>query len=280
MKFVRFLVLTVVGMTVLGVNMTFATQMPALVNAAVRGGMLAVFGVLWIAARREGPLHAWRGVFLAFFATVFGVSLGFYLSDEVLARLGLTTNTPTGMAAARLINAVIVVAGIMAVVKLAGDGLGSLYVRRGRLLLGLLLGLAGAALFVVLTFVPGGPFFAAASTAGGVAKLVPLVPWLLVFVLSNAFAEELLYRGLYLQRYEPLTGPWLALLSTALVFALSHMQVTYTPQVWGFVAFVFVLGLLWGVLMQKSKSIWGSVLFHAGADVAIILPIMQKLAAG
>ena len=65
----------------------------------------------------------------------------------------------------------------------------------------------------------------------------------------------------------------------AIVFALAHVQVNYTAQVAGFVAFVFVLGLLWGLLMQKSKSIWGSVLFHAGADVAIILPIMQGMSA-
>jgi membrane protease YdiL (CAAX protease family) len=36
---------------------------------------------------------------------------------------------------------------------------------------------------------------------------------------------------------------------------------------------------MWGWLMQKSGSIWGSVLFHAGADVAIILPIFQSLGA-
>jgi hypothetical protein len=30
--------------------------------------------------------------------------------------------------------------------------------------------------------------------------------------------------------------------------------------------------------MQKTKSIWGSVLFHAGADVAVILPIYQQMA--
>jgi len=34
---------------------------------------------------------------------------------------------------------------------------------------------------------------------------------------------------------------------------------------------VLALGLLWGWLMQKSESIWGSVLIHAGVDVLAIL---------
>jgi len=91
--------------------------------------------------------------------------------------------------------------------------------------------------------------------------------------------EELLFRGILLERVEALTGKWLALLATTLVFALAHVQVNYAAHLWGFVAFVAVLGALWGLLMQKSKGIWGSVLFHAGADVAIILPIYQAMAA-
>jgi len=149
--------------------------------------------------------------------------------------------------------------------------------RKGRLLLGLSFGLLGFLIFLGLTFLPGGPFIKAASTAGGLSKLLPLVPWVALFVVTNAFMEELLFRGILLERVEALTGKWLSLLATALVFALAHVQVNYTAQVAGFVAFVFVLGLLWGLLMQKSKSIWGSVLFHAGADVAIILPIFQAM---
>ena len=278
MKFARFALLTICGFAVLALITTFGQSLPPGGNEVARGGLLAILGGLWLMARRQGPLHPYKGVFFAFFAAVLGLSLGYYFADKGLALLGLTTKTPQGMAAVRAIDAVLVVCGILVTAKLAGEDLGSLYIRKGRLLLGLTLGLLGAAVFVGITFVPGGPFFAAASTVGGLGKLLPLVPWVAVFVLTNAFTEELVYRGLFLQRYEALTGKWLALLSTSLVFALVHMQVTYTAQIAGFVAFVFVLGLLWGWLMQKSQSIWGSVLFHAGADVAIILPIFQQLA--
>jgi membrane protease YdiL (CAAX protease family) len=133
------------------------------------------------------------------------------------------------------------------------------------------------AVFVGLTFVPGGPFLKTVNTAEGMSKLMAVAPWAALFVLSNAFMEELLFRGILLQRYEALTGKWLALFSTALVFALAHVQVNYAANVWQFVLMVFGLGLMWGLLMQRSKSIWGSVLFHAGADVAIILPIYQAM---
>jgi membrane protease YdiL (CAAX protease family) len=34
---------------------------------------------------------------------------------------------------------------------------------------------------------------------------------------------------------------------------------------------VLALALLWGWLMQRSDSLWGSVLIHAGGDVLILL---------
>jgi hypothetical protein len=51
------------------------------------------------------------------------------------------------------------------------------------------------------------------------------------------------------------------------------MQVTYTPDVLFFVGLVLILGLLWGFLMHFTKSIISSWLFHAGADLMIIIPI-------
>jgi len=279
MRLGRFLVLTICGFAVFALTMTFAPLLPVWGNYAARGGLLILTGGLWIAARKNGALNPYRSVFFAWFAALVGLTLGYYLGDPLLARLHLTTNTPTGVAVAKALQASLIVLGIIVTAKLFGETLGSLYIRKGRLLLGMGIGFVGCAVFVGLTFIPGGPFFRPATMAGGVSKLLPLVPWVLLFVLSNAFMEELLFRGLLIGRYESLVGKWPALLATAIPFALAHMQVNYTAQVAGFVAFVFVLGLMWGWLMQKSQSLWGSVLFHAGADVAIILPIFQSLGA-
>jgi membrane protease YdiL (CAAX protease family) len=277
MRVGRFLILTICAFAVFGPTMTFAHLLPAWGNWAARGGLIVLSFGLWLAARGDGPLNAYRPVFLAWLAAVVGLSLGYYLSDPLLARLHLTTDTATGVAVAKALQASLIVIGVIVTAMLFGETAGSLYIRKGRLLLGVCIGLAGCAIFVGLTFAPSGPFFQSATTAGGAAKLLPLVPWVLLFVLSNAFMEELLFRGLLIGRYETLVGKWPALLATAIPFALAHMQVNYTSQVAGFVAFVFVLGLMWGWLMQTSRSIWGSVLFHAGADVAVILPIFQHL---
>ena len=91
--------------------------------------------------------------------------------------------------------------------------------------------------------------------------------------------EELLFRGLFLGRYEPLIGKWLAILSTALAFTLAHMQVTYAPNLWAFLLVTLGLAIAWGWLMQRSGSLWGSVLFQTGADLLIILPIFSRFGA-
>jgi len=54
------------------------------------------------------------------------------------------------------------------------------------------------------------------------------------------------------------------------------VQVTYVADVLQFLAIVFPLALLWGCLMQKSEGLWGSALFHAGADCAIVFAIFAS----
>lgn len=274
MKFVHAVLLSIIGAVVFGTTMTFAQSIPATAHYTIRGGLIVVLGALWLISRR-GPLQRYRSVFLAYFAIAAALTIAYYAADPILAAMRLTDRTPIGSATAKCIQAVI--ASTVVLIALAGDGLGSLYIRKGRLLLGVGLGLLGMALFIGLTFLPGGPGLKVASMAGGPGALMALVPAVALFALSNAAMEELLFRGALLQRYEPLTGKWGALIATTVVFAAAHVQVNYTSQLLYFLSSVLVLGFLWGLLMQKSKSIWGSILFHAGADVAIILPLYQGM---
>ena len=273
MKFRLFALLTICGFAIFALTMTFAPLLPGWANGAVRVGFLIVFGALWLAAREGSTLGRFRPVFFAYFAAVFSLSLGFYLADKGLELFGLTTRTPVGIAMAKFLQASLIVIGILAVAKLSGQNLASLYIRKGRLLLGLGVGVFAAALLTFLSL------HQPAVTALGTAKLLSLAPWIALFVLSNAFMEELLFRGLFLGRYETLIGKWLAILSTALAFTLAHMQVTYAPQMAVFLLVTFVFSLAWAWLMQKTNSLWGSVLFHAGADLLIIIPIFISLGA-
>jgi membrane protease YdiL (CAAX protease family) len=268
-----FVLLTICGFLIFALTMTFVPVLPVWANYAARVGFLVVFGALWWVARDGHWLNRFRPVFFAYFTAVFGLSLGFFFADRGLKLLGLTTQTPIGIAAAKFLQASLIVIGILAVAKFSGEDLASLYIRKGRLILGLSVGLVAAAALLALTMLQP------AVRALGTPRLMSLAPWILLFVVSNAFMEELLFRGLFLGRYEPLIGKWLAILSTALAFTLAHMQVSYAPNVWGFLLVTFGFSIAWGWLMLKTGSLWGSVLFHAGADLLIILPIFISFGA-
>jgi membrane protease YdiL (CAAX protease family) len=67
---------------------------------------------------------------------------------------------------------------------------------------------------------------------------------------------------------------------TAIVFAAVHIQAGYTPFVPVFVAVTFLLALAWGRLMQRTGSLVGPVLFHAGADFVIMAGIFAEYGVG
>jgi membrane protease YdiL (CAAX protease family) len=51
------------------------------------------------------------------------------------------------------------------------------------------------------------------------------------------------------------------------------------PYTMRFLVVLFGLAIAWGWLMHRTGSLWGSALFHAGADLLIILPIFSSLGA-
>ena len=273
MRLRLFVFLTICGFLIFALTMTFVPVLQAWANYAARAGFLVIFGALWWAGRDERPLSRFRPVFFAYFTAVVALSLGFFFADRGLKLLGLTTQTPIGITLAKFLQASLIVIGILAVAGLCGEDLASLYIRKGRLILGLSVGSITAAALLFLSLQQP------AVRALGTARLMSLAPWVLLFVVSNAFMEELLFRGLFLGRYEPLIGKWLAILSTALAFTLAHLQVTYAPNLWVFLLVLFGFSIAWGWLMQKTESLWGSVLFHAGADLLIILPVFSSLGA-
>jgi len=273
MKLRLFIFLTTCGFLIFALTMTFVPVLPAWAHYTTRAGFLVIFGALWWVARDGHRLSQFRPVFFAYFTAVLGLSLGFFFADRGLELLGLTTHTPVGIAVAKLLQASLIVIGILVVARICGESFASLYIRKGRLMLGLSVGVITAAALLVLSLLQP------AVRALGAARLMSLAPWMLLFVASNAFMEELLFRGLFLGRYEPLIGRWPAVLSTGLTFTLAHMQVKYAPELLVFLFVTFGFSIAWGWLMLKTESLWGSFLFHAGADLLIILPILSSLGA-
>lgn len=212
----------------------------------------------------------WRLTYALFVAAA-AVLLSTLFSGGFVDWVGVTPASPQWVAVAKLSESLWRVVPILVLMAMISTDPGSIYLGKGRLGLGLGVGIAAFVVFAGVAFMP------LAGKGEMVGKLLPLTPWILVFVLSNGFMEELLFRGVFLKRYEPFLGKGLANLLTAVVFTLAHVQVTYVADVLQFLVIVFPLALLWGYLMQKSDSLWGSALFHAGADCMIVFGIFASM---
>jgi membrane protease YdiL (CAAX protease family) len=230
-------------------------------------GLPVLFSILAIFSRRS-PRFA--GYWPAFFSySMEAIALSFlWLLDDLPARwLGFDPKSPQGMAMVKVSDTVVFLVVVVVLMRIFQVGLGSIFLQKGRLGLGLAIGLAGFAVMAT--------FGVLESRGMGVStsRLIAWAPWLLIFVLANGFFEELMSRGLFLKAFEPLVGPRLANLVTALVFAIGHARVRYSADVLTFAAITFIFALVWGYVTQKTGALWGSALFHAGADTVIIIGI-------
>ncbi len=104
-----------------------------------------------------------------------------------------------------------------------------------------------------------------------------LTPYLLVLALANGFKEELWFRGLFLNKYEPLLGFRLSNLLQAPIFAASVVEAEFSSVLIGIVLVSFFLGLGLGYLMRKTGSILGSSLCEAGSVIPIFLIAVSTL---
>ncbi len=210
-----------------------------------------------------------------FFTALAAISIDYYfsLSKWILPRLGIIGDSPAGWGIEKLESSLLSIAVALVVNRLFGNSLGSIFWRRGRLGLGLTVGLIAFAVMLAVA-IP----FAAFSYKGqnlSWARIMSWMPWLLTFVLANAFNEELVYRGVLLGRLQPFAGAFASNLVTAVPFTLAHAPTTYASDTLLFLTGTFVFALAWGWLMQKTQSLWGSVLFHAAMDIPIVVGIFS-----
>lgn len=87
---------------------------------------------------------------------------------------------------------------------------------------------------------------------------VPLV------LISAALPEELLFRGYVMAHLETFLPFWEANLVCALLFLASHFAGWTFYGLWSVqnTIVVFVVGLICGVLVRRTNSIWSGVVFH------------------
>jgi hypothetical protein len=251
-----------------------------------RIALIAVLLVAWWLMRRTGARRSARSagggrsgryapLVLGLTIMSAAVSLDFVLSLYLMDSLHIQDQTPMGFALMKLNECAVVVGTVVLLTRTAGGTLGSLYLHRGRLRLGLTIGLIAFAVAVAGSVPMSLLLFKGQDLT--LARIIRWAPWLLVFVLANAMQEELLFRGLFLRKLEPLYGRLLSNLLIVFVFTLLHNGATYAADQRLFLAAVAPLAFAWGYVMQKTDSIWGSVLFHAGMDIPIMLGIFSGL---
>ncbi len=252
----------------------FSQYRPLLTGVYDLAGRVVLMVILLLAAllmRRSKTLHGyWQLVFGLFIMTC-AVSLDWWSAGWMADLAGAYTNSPAGLALEKFKTGVIVAIVILVLTRLSGNSLGSIYFQRGNLKQGLTIGLIALGIAAAGSIPMSKLMFSGGEMS--LAEVLKWAPWILIAVLANAANEELLFRGLFLRKLEPFYGKFLSNCLIVLVFTGLHLGVTYTRDQMIFLAVIVPLSLAWGYIMQKTDSVWGSILFHAGTDIPIFLAI-------
>jgi membrane protease YdiL (CAAX protease family) len=271
-------ILLFVSLLICGISLPSLSGLLILPFSAVPENYVVVYAAvlsaifLSVAFVLRKKLHDYFQIFLAFFIASLAILLDLLVN--------IPSDTKTGLALDMLASASIIVGTILILSRISGSSFESIFLKKGKLKLGLILGFAGF-FFFALTAIP-----AAQSLFQGqnlsLDKVIAWMPWILPIVVMNGIREELLYRGLFLKKFMPKLGTKTSNFLQAIIFSLSHSVAglglsAYTPYIWVLVVFTFSLGLIWGYIMQRTNSIIGSTLFHAGSDIPVFLGIFSNL---
>lgn len=272
-----FIVFLICGLAVLFLGSNFYKIFPTNQNLTYNLIVCAVFlaAALWF--KYDKRLNRYWQITFAFFiaSIVYPItSLTANWKSEMLSGLGLAANvTSQGTTVDKIFQMVWTVIPILVLIKLSGADLGSIYLKRGNLKMGLSFGALVWFNFATSAFL----FFAARFT--GMDRFVAAVIWGLVFSFANGFLEELWFRSMFLKRLQPFLGVAGAVLLTSIVFSVIHAGSTYlTPIALPFMlANTFTLGLACGYLTMKSDSIWGATVIHAAADFFLFIAMLANV---
>jgi uncharacterized protein len=267
------LLFSVIGSLIIIVFSQYRPVLSGTCDLFGRLGLMLVLLVVALLARRSQSLHKYWQLILGLFIMAFAVSLDWWIAGFMQDSFAGYTDNPAGLALEKFKTVIVVAFAVIVLTRLSGSSLGSIYVQRGDLKRGLTIGLIAFGIAVAGSIPMSKLMFAGEDMS--LAEVLNWAPWILILVLANATNEELLFRGLFLRKLEPFYGKFLSNCLVVFVFTGLHLGVTYTRDQMMFLIVVVPLALVWGYIMQKTDSIWGSILFHAGTDIPIFLAIFS-----
>jgi len=247
------------------VCMTFFTPIPINIKLIIRTLLIIIFFALW---RFFSVRHLSEERDLSFALLALNVAF-LIVTPFTPAFWNLDQETSKGFALIKLSDSIVISAVLIVSFMIAGYTLKSIYLSKGRLTAGLLAGIIFFLFFGYLALNnPQQKPEAEFVNKNGI--------WILVFVLANGFMEELIFRGVLLERLNSFFKPLWSILLTSVCFAAPHLTATYQPNVILFSGIVFILGMLCGYAMHYTRSIIAPALIHAGADLMIIIPVFAS----
>jgi membrane protease YdiL (CAAX protease family) len=247
---------------ILIVYMTLFSPIPAKTKLIIRIILLAASFISWLIFSRK-KLILLRDISFALMA----LNLAFLIATPFTSAFwNLKADTSQGFALTKLSDSLIISLVIIVAFLVAGYRLKHIYISKGRLIAGLLTGILFFILFGYLAL--NNP-----QQKPEPGFLHKNLVWILVFVFSNGFMEELIFRGILLEKLNRLFKPLWSIILTSICFAAPHLTVNYQPNVLLFSGIVFILGMICGYAMHYTRSIIAPALIHAGADLMIILPV-------
>lgn len=240
-----------------------------------RIGLILLLGLLSLVVRKWKKAESLWPLLSGLLIMAVAVSLTWIMANYLVDNLGLSGKDPRGFALLKLNDLVVIAVVVIGMSRCMGFSFSDLYLQKGKVKLGLLLGL-GTFIAAAATAVPTGQLLFKLNPAK-LAGWQNWIGWLLLFVLANGFMEELLFRGLFLKKLEPLLGEFFASLTIAVVFSALHFGVGYTSDQWMFQVILLLLAMAFAAVMQKTRSLWPAAFFHAGMDISVMLGIFSNL---
>ena len=257
-----FALFLVCGLLVFVLGLNYLVVIPKNLRLVYKIALSASFLAAAALAHRNKHLRQYRPVFFAFFVASTALVFEYYHADLGSLFLSGEESAAIRNAVMMVVSTSIIVITIAVLTKISGASLVSIYLKKGNLRLGLIIGIST---FVIMSIL--GILWAQSQNIG-MDRIISILPYVVVFGLTNGLREELLYRGLFLGKYGPLLGSTSSVLLTALIFTGAHLGVTYeTGTFMVFISFILVAGLVSALLIRKLHSLLGLVLFHAGYDV-------------
>ena len=281
---VLFVLFLIGGMLIFLLGSNYFNHFPTNRNPFYEWGLTLFFLVLAGFLYRNGHFRQYWGLAFAFFIASFANALNLYLGNWISHLFSISGSQIQSIAIDKLSQCIPIVLAIILLTRLSGGSPGSIFLKKGNLKQGLSFGFISfgifAVIFVVIAIIQSKAPSSEGIMASGISlkTIVSSIPWILAFVFANAFMEELWFRGIFLSKLKPFLGATTTVILTSLVFAIPHIGVNYiTPgEMFIFPIIVFVLGLVNGYIILKNDNIWGSVLFHAGYDLMVIIPVLAS----